>query len=139
MYTKLIACAFNNEAFPLYTGSEKHLRSFTYVGDIVEGIYQAVIRHKNLNGEIINLGAAEEYSTLEGIKLVEEILDREIRLEVIPRRAGDQNRTSANIAKARRLLDYNPTTSLREGLIKQIEWYREFEDLKMMKFEDQLL
>ncbi|MBP93197.1 MAG: 3-beta hydroxysteroid dehydrogenase, partial [Flavobacteriaceae bacterium] len=34
MYTKLIACGFNNEAFPLYEGSSTHLRSFTYVDDI---------------------------------------------------------------------------------------------------------
>ena len=36
MYTKLIACGFNDEAFPLFEGSEKHLRSFTYVDDIID-------------------------------------------------------------------------------------------------------
>ncbi|WP_029038369.1 NAD-dependent epimerase/dehydratase family protein [Salinimicrobium xinjiangense] len=139
LYAQLISCGINNQPFKIFEGSEMHLRSFTYVRDIVEGIYRALVRHKTLNGEIMNLGASEEYSTLEGIKLVEELLGREIRLEVIPRRAGDQNRTAANIEKARKLLDYNPSTSLREGLIKQIEWYKQFEDLKIMEFENQLL
>ncbi len=125
LYTKLIACAFNNEPFPLYEGSGKHLRSFTYVGDIAEGISKAVARHENLNGEIINLGTSEEHSTQEGIDYVQELLDQKIEFEVTPKRAGDQRRTSAIIDKAKKLLDYNPTTTLKEGLQLQINWYKE--------------
>lgn len=125
LYTKLIACAFNNEAFPLYEGSGEHLRSFTYVGDIVEGVSKAVSRHEQLNGEIINLGTSEEHSTQEGIDYVQELLGQKIEFEVTPKRAGDQRRTSAIIDKAKELLDYNPTTTLKEGLQLQINWYKE--------------
>ena len=139
LYSKLISCGLNNEVFEIFEGSEKHTRSFTYVGDIVEGIFQAVSRHQNLNGEIINLGANEEYTTLEGIRLVEELLGKNIPLKVVAARKGDQLGTSANIEKARRLLGYDPGTSLREGLIKQVEWFKQFEELKMMKLENELL
>ena len=61
--------------------------------------------------------------------VVEELLDTQIRKDIVPRRGGDQMFTKANIDKARRLLDYNPSTTLKEGLQKQIEWYKkEFVD-----------
>ena len=124
LYSKLIACGIKNEVFPIFEGSEKHLRSFTYVGDIVEGVLKAVKQHELLDGEIINLGAEEEHKTQEGIEIVEEILDTKINLEVVPRRQGDQSRTLANIQKAKKILGYQPETSLREGLRLQVEWYK---------------
>lgn len=124
LYSKLIACGIKKEIFPIFEGSEKHLRSFTYVGDIIDGFFKAVQQHENLDGEIINLGAEDEHKTAEGIKLIEEILGNKIQLEVQPRRQGDQFRTLANIQKAKKLLNYNPRTSLREGLQLQVEWYR---------------
>ncbi len=124
LYTKLIACAFHNEAFPLYEGSEKHLRSFTYVGDIVDGIVSAIGNQTLLNQEIVNLGTEAENSTQEGIDYVEEILHTKIKMDHVPPRDGDQLRTNAVINKAKKLLHYNPSTTLKEGLVKQIEWYR---------------
>jgi len=125
LYTKLIACAFNNEAFPLFNGSEKHLRSFTYVGDIVDGIVAVINRFKKTDGEIINLGTEVEHTTQDGIDYVEELLGKKVEMNVIEKRPGDQWRTSANIEKAKMLLDYNPTTGLKEGLQQQINWYKE--------------
>ena len=126
LFAQLISCGIEDRPFRIFQGSERHLRSFTYVGDIVEGINQALLRYEQLNGEIINLGAAEEYQTLQGVRIVEGLLSRQIELEVVPKRSGDQLRTCANIEKARRLLNYNPQTSLRKGLVKQLEWYEEF-------------
>lgn len=125
LYTKLIACGIRDEVFPIFEGSEKHLRSFTYVGDIVDGIFKAVQKYDLLDGEIINLGAEDEHKTQQGIEMVEEILGKKIKLEVKPRRQGDQNKTLANIQKARMLLDYEPRTTLKEGLRRQVEWYKE--------------
>lgn len=124
LYTKLIACGLEDRKFPIFEGSKEHLRSFTYVGDIVDGIYKAVQNHEKINGEIINLGAEDEHSTAEGISLVEEILGKNIELEIVPKRKGDQSRTLANIEKAKILLDYAPKTGLKEGLSLQVEWYK---------------
>lgn len=125
LYTRLIDCGLNNKPFPLYKGSEKHLRSFTYVGDIVDGIVSVIGREDVANGEVFNLGTEEESSTAAGIKTVEELLGIKIDIREHPPRAGDQARTCANIDKARKLLDYNPKTSLREGLQAQIDWFSE--------------
>lgn len=124
LYTRLIDCGLNNKAFPLYEGSEKHLRSFTYVQDIVDGIV-SVMQHADVcNTEIFNLGTEEENTTATGIAIVEEILGKKVVIENQPARPGDQSRTKANIDKARRLLQYNPQTGLKEGLEAQVAWFR---------------
>lgn len=124
LYTRLIDCGLNNKAFPLFEGSEKHLRSFTYVQDIVDGIVSAIGKETICNGEIFNLGTETESTTAQGIATVEEILQKKIATEKKPPRAGDQSRTKANIDKARKRLDYNPQTTLKEGLIAQTEWFK---------------
>ncbi|MCX7547568.1 NAD-dependent epimerase/dehydratase family protein [Xanthomarina sp. F1114] len=124
MYTKLIACAFNNTAFPLYQGSTTHLRSFTYVGDIVDGIVSVIDKETRVDGEIINLGTEVEHTTQEGIEAVEKVIGKSIKMNHVEARAGDQLRTKANIDKAKKLLDYNPKTTLLEGVKKQVEWYK---------------
>jgi len=126
MYTKLITCAFNDEAFPLFEGSDTHLRSFTYVGDIVDGIVSVINKETKVDGEIINLGTEVEHTTQQGIEAVEAVLGKKIKINIIPKRAGDQLRTKANIDKARRLLNYNPQTSLLEGVRQQVNWYKTF-------------
>lgn len=124
MYTKLIACGLNDEPFPLYEGSDKHLRSFTYVGDIVDGVISVIGNEDKVNGEIINLGTEVEHTTQDGIDAVEKVLGKPIKINVIAKRAGDQLRTKANIDKARKLLNYNPKTTLLESVEKQVEWYK---------------
>jgi len=125
LYTKLIANAFNNVPFPLFKGSENHLRSFTYVQDIVDGVVSVIGKEDLVNNEIINLGTEEENTTQQGIEIVEQILNKKIDIQMAEARAGDQLRTKAVIDKARRLLDYNPKTSLSEGLKAQVKWYQD--------------
>lgn len=125
MYTKLIANGINDKPFPLYEGSDKHLRSFTYVGDIVDGIVSVLSNIEGVNGEVINLGTEVEHTTQDGIDAVAEVLGKKIDIDIVPKRAGDQWRTKANIDKARKLLDYNPQTTLIESVRAQVNWYKE--------------
>lgn len=125
LYTRLIDCGLNNKAFPLFEGSEKHLRSFTYVQDIVDGIVSVIGKEEVCNGEVFNLGTETESTTAQGIATAEEILQKKIKTGINPPRDGDQSRTKANIDKARKLLSYNPQTTLKEGLIAQTEWFKE--------------
>jgi nucleoside-diphosphate-sugar epimerase len=124
MYTKLIDLGLKGEPFPLFEGSDKHLRSFTYVGDIVDGVVSVIGNEQSVDGEIINLGTEVEHTTQEGIEAVEQILGTSIKINIIPKRAGDQLRTKANIDKARKLLGYNPQTSLLEAVKHQVEWFK---------------
>jgi len=124
MYTKLIDLGLKGEAFPLFEGSDTHLRSFTYVGDIVDGVVSVIGAEGKVDGEIINLGTEVEHTTQEGIEAVEKILGKSIKIKVIPKRAGDQLRTKANIDKAKKLLCYNPQTTLLEAVKHQVDWFK---------------
>ena len=125
LYTKLIRSIFEEEAFPLFEGSEKHSRSFTYVGDIVKAMAAVPGREDLLNGEIINIGSDHEYTTGEGIALIEKIIGKKAKIQKTPPRPGDQLRTTALIDKARKLLEYQPDTDFESGLKAQVDWYRE--------------
>jgi len=124
LYTRLIDCGLNDKQFPLYEGSANHLRSFTYVQDIVDGIVSVIGKEAICNGQVFNLGTEEENTTATGIAIVEDILQKKIQIEKKPARPGDQSRTKANIDKARKLLGYNPKTGLKEGLEAQVQWFK---------------
>lgn len=125
LYTKLIQCGLTNTPFTLFEGSERHLRSYTYVQDIVDGIVSVLGKDDLCTTEIFNLGTAVENTTATGIAIVEEIVGTSIQIEQIPPRPGDQSRTKANIDKAKNMLGYNPQTSLKIGLQAQVAWCKE--------------
>jgi UDP-glucuronate 4-epimerase len=125
LFPRLIRAMLSDQPFPLYLGSEHHLRSYTYIEDIVNGLMRPLSMLERCFGEIFNLGTESAATTRDAIRIVETIVGRSARITRQPRRVGDQTRTHANIAKARRILDYYPTTSLEEGLAKTIVWYRE--------------
>jgi nucleoside-diphosphate-sugar epimerase len=120
----LIRSLFEERPFPLFEGSEDHRRSYTYVGDIVEGLGAAVAQPQSCQGEIFNLGNDKDISTGEVIRLIEEIVGCKVDIEHRPRRAGDQLRTKADIRKAHAALGYVPSVSPREGLARTVEWFR---------------
>jgi nucleoside-diphosphate-sugar epimerase len=125
LYTKLIESLFNGIPFPLFEGSLKHERSFSYVGDIVEGLVAIIGKENIVDGEIINLGTDEVNTTQEGINVVENIMNKRLIVDQKPARKGDQQRTAAVIDKAKKLLSYSPKVSLKQGLEAQVKWYKE--------------
>jgi UDP-glucuronate 4-epimerase len=125
LYPTLIRALLTDQPFPLFEGAEQHLRSYTYVGDIVDGLIAPLGAFERCVGEIFNLGTDTAITTAEGIRIVEELVGKPARIARQPRRAGDQSMTHANIAKARRILDYNPPTTPHEGLAQTVAWYRE--------------
>ena len=129
LYTKLIKSALFDEPFTLIEGSLQHKRSFTFVGDIVEGVIKVIGNEKNVTNEIFNIGTSAQYSTAEGIKMVESLTGKKIQFTMLPSRPGDQLSTKAIINKAKNLLDYNPQTNLHDGIMQQLEWFKANEQI----------
>ncbi len=124
MFSQLIQCGLSHQKFPLFDGSLQHKRSFTHITDIIDGIVSVLGREKDCDGQVINLGTDQEYTTQQGISMVEKLLQTTIQLEKKPRRSGDQLRTKAVIDKAKKLLAYNPSMSLQQGVQEQIDWFK---------------
>jgi nucleoside-diphosphate-sugar epimerase len=125
LYTRLIRSILEDRPFPLYAGSPEHSRSFTYIDDAVAAFLAVVDQRDRCSGEIFNIGSDLETRTADGIRIVEEIIGRKAKLAPQPGRPGDQQRTHADIGKARRMLGYAPVTPPEEGLRRQVAWYKE--------------
>ncbi|MFW6303972.1 MAG: NAD-dependent epimerase/dehydratase family protein [Candidatus Sumerlaeota bacterium] len=125
LYPKLIHSILADQPFPLFEGSKEHSRSFTYVGDIVKGFMAVMDNLSKARGEIFNIGSDVEITTGEGMAIVEEALGKKAEIDHQPPRPGDQLRTHADITKAREILGYQPETEPREGLAREVEWYRD--------------
>ena len=104
-------------------------RDYTYIDDILNGIISAV--HKVNGFEIINLGESEPISLTDLVKKIEAVSGTKGEKKWIALPPGDVLRTHADISKARKLLDYKPATSLREGIEKFRVWFEDNRDILM--------
>lgn len=124
LYHKLMQAILLDQPFTLHQGSEHHVRSYTYVADVVQACVRALDRRAQCVGEIINIGSNMTRLTGDGIHIVETLLGKKANMVLVPPRHGDQQDTEAILDKARTLLDFVPTTTLEVGLQRQIDWYR---------------
>lgn len=125
LYHKLIKSILEDLEFPLFEGSEEHTRSYTHVDDVLAGMISVLNNLDACTGQIFNLGSDREITTGRGIRIVEDILGKKARKVIQPRRPGDQRRTHADIAKARRILGYVPRVSPEDGLRSEVDWYKD--------------
>lgn len=118
-FTKLI---LEDKAIPVF-GDGNTMRDYTYVDDIVSGIISAMEYNKT-SYEIINLGGGDPVSLHRMIETIEKVLGKKAIIERMSMQKGDVDKTAADISKAKRLLNYNPSTSFEEGIRKFINWYK---------------
>ena len=107
---------------PVY-GDGTSERDYTYVDDITSGI-EGALRYDATPFEIINLGESQTVTLNRLIELLEEALGERATVEYHPPQPGDLPRTHADISKAERLLNYQPTTPIEVGIQKFVEWFR---------------
>ncbi|MBE6156229.1 MAG: NAD-dependent epimerase/dehydratase family protein [Firmicutes bacterium] len=122
-FTRLM---LNEEEIPMF-GDGTTSRDYTYIDDIVDGIYKSInyIESNDNVYEIINLGNSSPVSLKEMIMTISNVLEVEPKIKELPMQPGDVERTFADISKAQKLLGYNPKTSFEEGIRKFVEWYKE--------------
>ena len=99
-------------------------RDYTYIDDIIQGVV-ASLGYDGPLFEIFNLGESETIQLKDLIVAIEDALGRKAHVNLLPEQPGDVPLTSADISKARRLLGYQPTTPLRVGLPRFIEWFHQ--------------
>jgi UDP-glucuronate 4-epimerase len=97
-------------------------RDYTYIDDILQGVMASL----DYNGplfDIFNLGESETVSLKDLIAAIEQAVGKKARINYLPEQPGDVPLTCADISKAKKLLDYQPTTPLGVGLPKFVEWF----------------
>ncbi len=102
----------------------KMVRDFTYVDDIVSGVVASL--DKNYPFEIFNLGCGETIELLDFIKEIEKATGKKAQMNMMPIQAGDVLKSYADIEKSRKMLGYEPQTTVKEGVPKFVSWYRKY-------------
>lgn len=122
-FTRLM---LNDEEVTMF-GDGTTSRDYTYIDDIVSGIYSSINYVLNNNDvyEIVNLGNSSPISLKEMINTIAEALNKEPKIKEMPMQQGDVNITYADISKAKEMLNYDPKTPFKEGIEKFVKWYKE--------------
>lgn len=120
-FTKLIS---EDQEIPFY-GDGTTARDYTYIDDVVDGIWKSVQYLENHSDvyEIINLGESEVINLNEMLSTIEKTLGKSAIRKNLPMQPGDVLKTNADITKARTLIGYKPDTNFQNGIKKFVEWF----------------
>lgn len=122
---KFVGLMSKGKEIPFF-GDGNTARDYTYIEDILDGILKSIDYLENNQEvyEIINLGESEVVSLNEMVQTIENKLGIKAIKKMLPKQAGDVDRTNADIIKARNLIGYNPKTSFSVGIEKFVAWYK---------------
>ena len=98
-------------------------RDYTYIDDIVNGVVRAIDRHYPY--QIFNLGKGSGTKLSEFIRLVEKHVGKQANIKLMPEQPGDVPFTNADVSKAQRLLGYESSVTMEEGIQRTVAWYKE--------------
>jgi len=112
-----------NEQIELHNHGD-NMRDYTYIDDVIDGIVKII--NKEFEYEIFNMGSGTSTSLNEILKFIEIELNMIADKKYIDMQPGDLVSTWADLEKSRQLLDYNPMTTIEDGIKKYINWYKEY-------------
>ena len=117
----------NNHPIELFNNGN-HLRDFTYVDDIIDGIYSLINKQskKTIPYEIFNIGNGTPKKLLEYLKHIEKNLNKISKTKKLPLQVGDVVKTHSNINKLKKYTGYKPKTNIKNGISRFIEWYKDY-------------
>jgi UDP-glucuronate decarboxylase len=120
--SNFIIQAMNDEDITLY-GDGSQTRSFCYVSDLVDGMVRMMNNQDGFIGPV-NLGNPEEITIRQLAETIIELMESKSKMVHLPLPADDPTQRRPDITLAKEKLDWQPSTTLREGLSKTIEYFR---------------
>jgi len=117
-------CALLGHPLPVY-GSGRNRREWIHVDDHCAALF-AVLRHRGLEGRVLNIGTGEQLSVLQLAHAVTEAVGapRDL-IEFVRDRPGHVARHAVDSARIRRMTGWRPRRSIRIGIPQTVEWFRE--------------
>lgn len=117
------------EGHPVEVYNEGNLeRDFTYIDDIVEGIYNVtgLIPTGTPPCQLFNIGHSVPVNLLYFIKVIEDILGKKAIKKLMPMQAGDVRSTCADSSRLEKYAGFKPVTPIEEGMKLFVEWFRSY-------------
>ena len=118
------------------------VRDFTYIDDIVEGVVRVLDRPAEANlvfdparpdpgtsnapYRVFNIGNSQPTPLADYIEAIEDALGRKAEKHYLPMQPGDVPATSANTDELGAWVGFKPSTPVRDGVRRFVEWYREY-------------
>ncbi|MDA8844903.1 NAD-dependent epimerase [Candidatus Pelagibacter bacterium] len=120
----------------------KHTRDFTYIKDIVNGIIKTLDNPATINSKwngnqpdpassdvpwrIYNIGNNKPVQLMDYIGALEKILGKKANINFLPLQQGDVPDTYANIDNIKEQFNYEPSTSVFNGVSQFVKWYKDY-------------
>ena len=107
---------------PIIYGDGGQKRCFSYVDDVIDPL--AELAHRDcVVGEVINVGPDDEFVTINEVaRTIADILDFDLNPTYVTGRPREVRLANCSAAKARELLEYDPSCPLRDGLETTVDW-----------------
>ncbi len=127
IFTKAIS---EGKKVPVFNNGDM-MRDFTYIDDIVSGVLGVLENPPEDTGaeapcRVLNIGNTNGEKLMDFVALIEDELGKKADIEFLPMQPGDVPATYADVEETTRISGFKPTTSIREGVPKFIEWYKSF-------------
>lgn len=120
-----IKAILDNEP-PTINGDGEHSRDFTYVANAVHANDCALFtKNSNAVNQVFNIAIGQRTSLNQLFEMIKEIAGSDLAPKYGQERKGDVKHSLADISKAKELLNYNPETTIKQGLKTTFEWYRQ--------------
>jgi UDP-glucuronate 4-epimerase len=116
-----------NKKIQLYNNGN-HSRDFTYISDIVSGIFSILKKNNNTKKLFnrFNIGNGNSRKLKDYLKVIEKKLNKKAKINNLPLQLGDIKKTHSDISLLNNYSNYLPTTDIEEGIDKFIDWYLEY-------------
>lgn len=119
--------ALKGEPLPVH-GEGNQTRTFCYISDAVVGFFKVLLSGKE--GEAYNVGNDnDEINMMSLAKTIVELFNNQVEIKTIPYPRkypkGDPERRCPDLTKIRQNLSYQSLTSLKKGLRRTLQWYRQ--------------
>jgi len=120
---RLVEAALDQTSFPMF-GDGSQERAFTFVGDVVDATFRAGVTPDVEPGPGLNVSGQFSCTLARLIAMVGEAVGRPVPVERRPAQAGDATKTGGSTERIEAVLGWKATTSLEEGIARQVDWHR---------------
>ena len=136
-YFKFTKKILNGKKIDIYNKGKMY-RDYTYIDDIIDGIFKLINKVPKLNSKkkikndslspvapfrILNIGNTKKIYLLDFINTLEKELGKKIKKNYMPMQKGDVHSTLSDTSLLKKITGYNPKTNYKTGVKKFLKWY----------------